>query len=54
VGPPSLPPVPFERFEFTTPLSAGEGELVGSNYERKWRQEGRDFFAATVRKLDGL
>jgi len=48
-----FPPVPFERLEFTTPLSAGEGELVGSNYERKWRQEGRDFFAATLRKLDG-
>ncbi|MEM7621977.1 MAG: hypothetical protein AAF235_02100 [Planctomycetota bacterium] len=48
------PSPPFERLAFASPVSAGDGELVGSNYERKWRAEGRAFYGATLRKLDGL
>ncbi len=36
--------VPFER-----PASAGDGELVGTNFERKYRREGRPFHAVTLR-----
>ena len=40
----------FERLLFDPPRSAGEGELVGTNFERKYRREGRPFYAATLRK----
>lgn len=33
----------FERRPFESPDSAGEGELVGTNFERKYRREGRPF-----------
>lgn len=33
----------FDRLPFEPPESAGEGELVGSNFERKYRREGRVF-----------
>lgn len=33
----------FERLPFESPEAAGEGELVGSNFERKYRREGRTF-----------
>jgi hypothetical protein len=33
----------FEQAAFDAPESAGEGELVGSNFERKYRREGRPF-----------
>lgn len=33
----------FERLPFESPASAGEGELVGTNFERKYRREGRPF-----------
>lgn len=33
----------FERRAFVSPDSAGEGELVGTNFERKYRPEGRRF-----------
>ncbi len=46
-----FPVVPFARVAFDRPDSAGEGELVGTNFERKFRVEGREFFAATLRKL---
>lgn len=42
---------PFERLAFTPPESVGEGELVGTNFERKYRVEGRPFNAAVLRKL---
>ena len=42
----------FERLPFTRPASAGEGELVGTNFERKYRREGRPFNAAILRKTD--
>ncbi len=41
----------FLRLPFTRPASAGEGELVGTNFERKYRREGRPFNAAILRKL---
>jgi tRNA (guanine-N7-)-methyltransferase len=44
-------PAPFERIPFDRPPSAGEGEVVGTNFERKYRREGRPFHAATLRKV---
>lgn len=41
---------PFELLPFGGAPSAGEGELVGTNFERKYRREGRPFNAATLRK----
>lgn len=41
---------PFERLPFERPGSAREGELVGTNFERKYRREGRPFFGAVLRK----
>jgi len=35
----------FETRPFDRPTSAGEGELVGTNFERKYRREGRRFQA---------
>jgi tRNA (guanine-N7-)-methyltransferase len=40
----------FERCLFAAPDSAGEGEVVGSNFERKYRAQGRPFFAMTLIK----
>ena len=40
----------FEQFPFDTPRAAGEGELVGTNFERKYRREGRPFSAMVLRK----
>lgn len=31
--------------EYNRPGSAGEGEFVGTNFERKYRREGRPFYA---------
>jgi tRNA (guanine-N7-)-methyltransferase len=41
---------PFELTDFAAPESAGEGELVGTNFERKFRIEGRSFNAGVLRK----
>ncbi len=38
----------FERRAFVPPPSAGEGELVGTNFERKYRVEGRIFNAMVL------
>ena len=38
----------FERMPFDPPAAAG-GELVGTNFERKFRREGRPFHAMTLR-----
>lgn len=38
----------FERQPFTPPDSAGENELVGSNFERKYREAGRDTFQGMI------
>ncbi len=40
----------FERGVFDRVESAGEGEIVGSNFERKYRREGRLFFGMVLRK----
>jgi len=42
--------LPFEFTDFAAPESAGEGELVGTNFERKFRVEGRSFHAGVLRK----
>lgn len=42
-------PGPFERRPFEASASAGLGEVVGTNYERKFAREGRMFHAATLR-----
>jgi tRNA (guanine-N7-)-methyltransferase len=46
-------PSRFELLPFDRPGSASEGELVGTNFERKYRQEGRPFHAAVLRKRAG-
>ena len=38
----------FERRAFEKPASAAEGEVVGTNFERKYRREGRPFHAMTL------
>jgi tRNA (guanine-N7-)-methyltransferase len=38
----------FERRPFEPPASAGAGEVVGTNFERKYRREGRPFHAMTL------
>jgi len=38
----------FEQRPFESPSSAGDGEMVGSNFERKYRREGRPFHAITL------
>lgn len=40
----------FTRGEFIAPPSAGEGEFVGTNFERKFRREGRPFMAMSLTK----
>lgn len=50
-GIPSVPgPGLFIRLPFSPPASASEGELVGTNFERKYRSDGRPFHAATLKK----
>ncbi len=38
--------LPFER-----PVAAAEGEVVGTNFERKYRREGRPFNAVALKKI---
>lgn len=40
----------FERRPFDRVESAGEGEIVGSNFERKYRREGRGFFGVVLKR----
>ena len=47
--PHGMNPAPFERLEFSRPASAGSGEVVGTNFERKYAREGRPFHAAVLR-----
>ncbi len=44
------PAGPFCLEPFDKPESAGRGELVGTNFERKFRREGRGFHAGVLRK----
>ena len=42
----------FEVVDYRPPGSAGEGEFVGTNFERKYAREGRPFYAiAAVKRL---
>jgi len=43
----------FERTRFDRPESAGDSEVVGTNFERKFREEGRAFHAMTLVRRDG-
>lgn len=45
----TIPPL-FEKKDFERVGSAQEGELVGSNFERKYRREGRPFHSVILRK----
>ena len=40
----------FEQRPFESPVAADEGELAGTNFERKYRREGRPFFALILQK----
>jgi tRNA (guanine-N7-)-methyltransferase len=42
----------FDRVEFGAAISASEGELVGTNFERKYKREGRPFHATTLVRMD--
>ncbi len=39
----------YERQPFTPPSSAEDGEIVGTNFERKYRREGRPFNGMVLR-----
>ena len=44
----------FESIPFTTALSGdAAGEMAGTNFERKYRREGRPFHATALRRIDG-
>lgn len=49
----SMPEPPFELLGFDRPESAGSGEIVGTNFERKFRVEGRSFHACVLKKRTG-
>ena len=40
----------FGRQPFNPPESAGPDEIVGTNFERKYRREDRPFYAMTLQK----
>ncbi|MEM7682490.1 MAG: tRNA (guanine(46)-N(7))-methyltransferase TrmB [Planctomycetota bacterium] len=40
----------FERLPYAAPASAGQGEVAGTNFERKYRVEGRSFSGMILRK----
>lgn len=44
----------FVRVEFEPPDPSGAGELVGTNFERKYAREGRPFHAASLRKVASI
>ncbi len=48
----SAPDAPggFERLPFDRAESAGQDELVGTNFERKYKREGRPFHGAILRR----
>ncbi|MFT5424456.1 MAG: tRNA (guanine-N7-)-methyltransferase [Phycisphaerales bacterium] len=49
-APPGTTTAPYTEVPFDRPESAGEGEVVGTNFERKFRREGRSFHATVLRK----
>ncbi len=44
----------FEVVNYDRPGSAGEGEFTGTNFERKYRREGRPFYAIAAVKREML
>jgi tRNA (guanine-N7-)-methyltransferase len=44
----------LEEIEFERPASAREGELTGTNYERKYVEDRRPIYTAAFRKRDGV
>jgi len=48
---PSIHGSELEVIDYNTPGTAGEGEFVGTNFERKYRREGRPFYAIAARKV---
>jgi tRNA G46 methylase TrmB len=42
---------PLQVIDYNTPSSASEGEFVGTNFERKYKREGRPFNAIAARKI---
>ncbi|MCC6320709.1 MAG: tRNA (guanosine(46)-N7)-methyltransferase TrmB [Phycisphaerales bacterium] len=48
---PVLTAAPFAREAFTPPEWVGEGQLVGTNYERKFQRDDRPAHACVLRKL---
>ena len=42
----------FERQPFERPIGAGDDEVVGTNFERKYRREGRPFNALSLKRID--
>lgn len=42
----------FSKHDFGAAQSAGVGELVGTNFERKYRREGRPFHSTTLKRVD--
>ncbi len=42
---------PLQLIDYNKPGSAGEGETVGTNFERKYRREGRPFYAIAAKKV---
>jgi len=40
----------FERLPFESPMPTAEGELVGTNFERKYREAGRQFHGMILRR----
>jgi len=43
----------FQCLPFSSPEAAGEGELVGTNFERKYQRKGRAFHGVILKKRDG-
>jgi tRNA (guanine-N7-)-methyltransferase len=41
---------PLQVIDYNTPTSASEGEYVGTNFERKYKREGRPFNAIAAQK----
>jgi tRNA (guanine-N7-)-methyltransferase len=41
---------PLNPTDYQTPGSAAEGEIAGTNFERKYRREGRPFYAIAATK----
>jgi tRNA (guanine-N7-)-methyltransferase len=43
---------PLSVLDYTRPGSAAEGEFAGTNFERKYRRQGRPFYAIAAQRAD--